>query len=473
MEFHMSHGGESGSWEATVREAHFKAIVDTSFDAIISKSLDGTVRSWNRAAERIFGWRADEIVGTSIRALIPADRQHEEDDILARIAAGEIVAKFETVRRRKDGAPVPVAVTVSPILGPDGRIVGASKIAHDISETLEIRARLRESEAEFRTLANNIPQLAWIADAEGAIFWYNDRWYDYTGTTLDAMKGWGWTAVHHPDHVERVRERIQHSWDSGEEWEDTFPLRGRDGLYRWFLSRAVPVRGADGRVRRWFGTNTDITAQREDARQIELLMGEVNHRAKNMLTVVQALVSRTADPSYAATLAERLQALGRNQDLLTRRRWAGAPLGELVTSQLAAVADLVGTRVHLAGELDLVLAASAAEAIGLAIHELTTNATKYGALSGPTGQVVFRARVERQGDAPTIHLDWEERDGPPVSVPRRRGFGTVMIDHNPRLALGARVALDYAATGFRWQLTAPPDRVLARDHHEAGDRASS
>lgn len=461
MEFRMSHGDDVGSWEAAVHEAHFTAIVDASFDAIVSKSLDGTVRSWNRAAQRIFGWSAAEIVGKSIRALVPADRQQEEDDILARVAAGELIPKFETMRRHKDGSAVPVAVTVSPIMGPDGTIVGASKIAHDISETLEIRARLQESEAEFRTLANNIPQLAWIADAEGAIFWYNDRWLDYTGTTLDAMQGWGWTAVHHPDHVERVRERIQHSWDTGEEWEDTFPLRGRDGLFRWFLSRAVPVRGADGNIRRWFGTNTDITAQREDARQIELLMGEVNHRAKNMLTVVQALVSRTADRSYAATLAERLQALGRNQDLLTKRRWAGAPLGELVTSQLAAVADLIGTRVHLAGDLDLILVASAAEAIGLAIHELTTNATKYGALSGPTGHVTFRARVEPDGETPTIHFDWEERDGPLVSEPGRRGFGTVMIDHNPRLALGALVELDYAPTGFCWHLTAPRDRVLA------------
>jgi PAS domain S-box-containing protein len=457
----MSPGDDLGAWEATVREAHFTAIVDASFDAIVSKSLDGTVQSWNRAAQRMFGWSAAEMVGRSIRTLIPADRQQEEDDILARVRAGEIVPKFETVRRHKDGTPVPVAVTVSPILAPDGTIVGASKIAHDISETLAIRTRLQESEAEFRTLANNIPQLAWIADAQGSIFWYNDRWFDYTGTTLADMTGWGWTAVHHPDHLDRVRERIQHSWNTGELWEDTFPLRGRDGSYRWFLSRAVPLRGADGRVRRWFGTNTDITVQREDARQIELLMGEVNHRAKNMLTVVQALVSRTADRSYADTLAERLQALGRNQDLLTKRRWAGAPLGELVTSQLAAVADLIGTRVHLEGELDLLLVPSAAEAIGLAVHELTTNATKYGALSGATGQVIFRARVEHGSDAPSIHLDWEERDGPPVTEPRRRGFGTVMIDHNPRLALGARVVLDYAPTGFCWRLTAPLDRVLA------------
>ena len=459
---HMS-AASLDPWEDGVREAHFTAIVDASFDAIVSKSLDGTVRSWNASAQRIFGWAAEEIVGASIRTLVPDDRQHEEDELLARIAVGERIPKFETVRRHKDGKAVPVAVTVSPIRGRDGEIVGASKIAHDISEAIDIRTRLQDSELQFRTLANNIHQLAWIADEQGSIFWYNARWFDYTGTTLDEMKGWGWAAVHHPDHVEQVKTRIQRSWDTGEEWEDTFPLRGRDGTYRWFLSRAVPMRAADGSVRRWFGTNTDITAQRDDAQQIRLLMDEVSHRAKNMLTVVQALVSRTADRSYADTLAQRLAALGRNQDLLTRRRWAGAPLRELITSQLAAVSDLIDTRVVVRGDLDVLLLPSAAEAIGLAVHELTTNATKYGALSGAAGRVMVSARVDRTAAPAAFHLAWEESDGPSVVAPKRRGFGTVMIDHNPRVALGAEVALDYAPTGFRWRLAAPLDRALAPD----------
>ena len=116
-------------------------------------------------------------------------------------------------------------------------------------------------ERDFRDLANLIPQLAWVAEADGSIFWYNQRWYDYTGTTLQQMRGWGWRAVHHPDHVERVTARFRRCVETGEGWEDTFPLRGRDGGFRWFLSRAQPLRDADGRVTRWFGTNTDVTAQ--------------------------------------------------------------------------------------------------------------------------------------------------------------------------------------------------------------------
>jgi two-component system, sensor histidine kinase and response regulator len=124
-------------------------------------------------------------------------------------------------------------------------------------------AATRESEERFRTLADNMSQLAWMADETGSIFWYNKRWYDYTGTSFEQMQGWGWKKVHHPEHVERVVEKISQCFVTGEVWEDTFPLRGSDGDYRWFLSRAIPIRDESGRVVRWFGTNTDVTELRE------------------------------------------------------------------------------------------------------------------------------------------------------------------------------------------------------------------
>ncbi len=120
---------------------------------------------------------------------------------------------------------------------------------------------IQPTEADFRNLADRIPQLAWIADGAGWIFWYNRRWYDYTGISAAEMQGWGWEAAHHPDHLERVNERVRHSFATGEAWEDTFPLRRHDGAFRWFLSRALPQRDAEGRIVRWFGTNTDITDQ--------------------------------------------------------------------------------------------------------------------------------------------------------------------------------------------------------------------
>lgn len=439
------------------REDHFSALVRHSFDAIISKDLDGIIRSWNPAAERILGWSSEEVIGRPIRLIIPPDRQQEEDHILDRINSGETIAKFETVRQHKSGRPVLVALSISPLRDDRGTIVGASKIAHDISESVEARKRLEDSELQFRILANSIPQLAWMADGRGLIFWYNDRWYDYTGTTLDQMKGWGWTSVHHPDHVERVRSRIQESWDSGQRWEDTFPLRGRDGEYRWFLSRAMPLLDRDGKVWRWFGTNTDITVQRQNEEQIQLLMGELSHRAKNMITVVQALVSRTADRKYAESLAARLHALARNQDLLTKRNWKGAPIGELIASQLAIAGDLLEKRIFMKGDLDFLMGPASAEAIGLAIHELATNAAKYGALSGASGEIQIEINADRvRGE---LSIEWREVGGPPVIPPAHAGFGTVMIDRNPRFALCAEVEFGYPEQGFYWRLMAPINRI--------------
>lgn len=128
-------------------------------------------------------------------------------------------------------------------------------------ERMRAERALRASEEQFRTLADNMSQFAWMADPAGRIYWYNKRWYDYTGTTLEAMRALGWRSVHHPDHHVRVSASMKRAVAIGSIWEETFPLRGKDGQYRWFLSRAVPIRDDLGRVTQWFGTNTDITAQ--------------------------------------------------------------------------------------------------------------------------------------------------------------------------------------------------------------------
>ncbi|MCX5744484.1 MAG: GAF domain-containing protein, partial [Proteobacteria bacterium] len=126
-------------------------------------------------------------------------------------------------------------------------------------------------------LADNMAQHAWIADERGAITWFNGRWFEYTGTHADDDVGWGWTRVHHPDHVQRVVATWQRAWDTGVAWEDTFPLRGKDGTYRWFLARAQPIRDERGRVVRWFGTHTDITAQRETQTALEAASRAKDH----------------------------------------------------------------------------------------------------------------------------------------------------------------------------------------------------
>jgi len=446
------------------------AIVESSSDAIVGKSLDGTVLSWNRAAEQIFGYRADDIIGRSIRVLIPDERQAEEDAIIASIRAGERVPTFETFRQRKDGSLVHLAITVSPVHDADGNVVAASKIARDITEDRAVRQALDDSEIRFRLMADNISQLAWIAAADGALTWYNRRWYDYTGSNFEIMRGWGWRKVHHPAHIDRVEEKFRAHIVARTEWEDTFPLRGADGRYRWFLSRAAPLKDGAGNVLCWFGTNTDITEQMEAERRIELLMLEVNHRSKNMLAMIQSLARRSAAQAngqrdFVARLEQRIASLAANQDLLISRQWSDVPLAELVEVQLAFLGDALG-QVDRAGDA-IELLPNAAEAIGMALHELATNALKYGALSTPEGRVTIRWRTGESiagadGEIRAgLVMEWRESGGPEVTEPVRRGFGSRLITDVPRGKLGAITHIDYAPEGFRWAITTPAEGVLA------------
>ena len=148
------------------------------------------------------------------------------------------------------------------------------------------------SREDFRALSNSMPQLAWIADGDGYIFWYNQRWYDYTGRSFDEMSGWGWQLVHHPDHCAGVIGRFKAALGTGESWEDTFPLRRHDGTFRWFLSRARPHRDASGRITRWFGTNTDI----EDQREAEAALRHSEARFRSLIDAAADIIwTTTAD----------------------------------------------------------------------------------------------------------------------------------------------------------------------------------
>ncbi|MBA4354397.1 MAG: histidine kinase [Novosphingobium sp.] len=432
-------------------EAHLSAIIQSSDDAIISKDLNGTVLSWNPAATRIFGFTEAEMVGQNIRRLIPADRQAEEDEIIGRIARGERVKSFDTVRCRKDGGQIEVSLTVSPITDNTGRIVGASKIARDITAREAGQRALRESEMRFRMLADNISQLAWVADRTGAIDWYNKRWYDFTGVAIGSTDGWGWDKVHHPDHLGRVHAHFVSSIQAGREWDDTFPLRRHDGEWRWFLSRAKPIRDDNGNILYWFGTNTDVTEMLEKEEQIRVLLMEVNHRSKNMLSVVQALARRSggSDPDFLRRFESRLASLSANQDLLIRRGWSTIMIDELADAQLAILGSDSRKQVLTQG-LPIALSPRSAEIIGMALHELATNALKYGALSVADGRVALSWEETADGQ---FQIDWHESNGPAVREPERNGFGTTLIRHIPARSLQADVTLDYAAAGLRWRLS--------------------
>jgi two-component sensor histidine kinase len=202
----------------------------------------------------------------------------------------------------------------------------------------------------------------------------------------------------------------------------------------------------------------DISARKRAEEQVHLLMREAKHRVKNLLGLVQAIARRTVAGSvkeYIARLTQRIQALAASQDLLGRDERRGADLEDLVRAQLAHFADLVGTRITVRGP-KLHINATAAEAVGLTLHELATNASKYGALSTDAGRV----DVGWQVDSDTITMSWIERGGPPVRAPDHQGFGTTVIDSMVKRAVGGEVQLNYASSGLEWHLTCPAANAL-------------
>ena len=247
-------------------------------------------------------------------------------------------------------------------------------------------------------------------------------------------------------------------------------IRTKDGRERlWsFVSSALPAK-SDGR-RLFLSIAQDVTDQKAHEEQIHLLMSEINHRAKNMLSLVQAIARQTMarEPEdFIERFTDRIQALAANQDLLVRNEWQGIDVEDLVRAQLAHFADLVGSRITVHGS-PVRLNAAAAQAIGLALHELATNAGKYGALSVDAGRVKVGWRL----DGDIFAMSWTESKGPPVSEPKRRGFGSTVVDPMVRQTVNGDVHLDFIPSGVVWNLTCPAANVLERNALHKNSRPS-
>ncbi len=266
-----------------------------------------------------------------------------------------------------------------------------------------------------------------------------------------------------PDDAGRVREAFEAALDpaGSKPLAIAFRLHRDDGQDRWLEAHGLAYFEGTGRERRAVrivGTVADITERKENEEKAHLLTREINHRAKNMLSVVDAIahqISAGHPEDFAESFSQRIQALSANQDLLIRNEWKGVEIGDLVRAQLAHFAHLIGPRIDVQGPR-LLLRGASAQAIGLALHELATNAGKYGALSTDTGRVDIRWGIN--GDSLT--MSWTERDGPSVSAPKRRGFGTIVMKAMAERSLNGEVQLDYARSGVTWRLTCPAASVL-------------
>jgi PAS domain S-box-containing protein len=241
-----------------------------------------------------------------------------------------------------------------------------------------------------------------------------------------------------------------------------YRIRRSDGEIRWIEVYGIATFEGTGDARRavlMVGTAADITERKRAEEHQLLLMRELNHRTKNLLSVVQSIANQTAasNPSdFAERFSQRIQALSANQDLLVRNEWRGVELEDLVRAQLAHFADLIGERIVIEGP-HLSVTPSAAQSIGMALHELATNAGKYGSLSDDHGSV----RIDWRLEDGRFSIGWLERDGPRVEPPKRRGFGSTVISVVAKASVGGEVELDYASTGVVWRLKCSASKALS------------
>lgn len=242
---------------AAEQQSRIAAIVESSDDAIISKTPEGIITSFNRAAERIFGYSAAEVIGQPVSMLLPPDRADEFPQIMQRLRSGEQIANYETIRQRKDGSLVDVSVTISPMRDEQGRLIGASKVASDITQRKRAEQALRDSEERFRQVANTVPAVVWTADAQGRMTWASDRWYAYTGLAPEEAADSA-ERVLHPDDYRRCVDQWAAAVRDGSEFQIEARRRRHDGEYRWWLTQATPIRDSAGRIESWFGSSTDI-----------------------------------------------------------------------------------------------------------------------------------------------------------------------------------------------------------------------
>jgi PAS domain S-box-containing protein len=278
----------------------------------------------------------------------------------------------------------------------------------------------------------------------------------------------------HPDDAARFladREAALDSANPKPYVHYEFQVRRRDGTVRWVEGHGLAYfehAGPELRVVSFGGTAQDITERKEREEKENLLMREINHRAKNMLSVVDAIAHQTATRNpedFVERFSERIQALSANQDLLVRNQWNGVEIEDLVRAQLAHFADLIGSRIGVHGP-KLRFKAASAQAVGLALHELATNAGKYGALSTDRGRVhVSWGTVDD-----TFTMSWAEREGPPVSAPKRRGFGTIVIKAMAERSVDGKVDLDYVPSGVTWRLICSAANALEPRERESISR---
>jgi PAS domain S-box-containing protein len=447
-------------------EARFRAAFDNAAVGIAHVGSDGRWLRVNRALCRILGYPVDELLTKTFR-----DVTHP-DDLASDLAKFELVREgkidsYEVEKRdlRKDGTIIWCRKTVGCVRKGDGSIDYFVSVIEDISARKQAEKQLRENEEHFRSSLLHSPLPISLFDDREQFLAISQSWLEQSGylrEELPRLEDWTIRAYgeRSGEVLEQMRQIIIISTEP-EARSAELTIRTKDGRERLWRFVSSPLAAqSDGR-RLFVCVAQDVTDQKAHEEQIHLLMSEINHRAKNMLSLVQAIARQTMarkPEDFIERFTDRIQALAANQDLLVRNEWQGVDVEDLVRAQLAYFTDLVGSRITVHGS-PVRLNAAAAQAIGLALHELATNASKYGALSVEHGRVDVGWRL----DGDIFAMSWSENNGPPVSPPKRRGFGSTVVDPMVRQTVNGEVHLDFIPTGVAWNLACPAANALERN----------
>jgi len=446
--------GASPAMPATDSSAtYLAAIVASSADAILGTTRDGTIRSWNAACERLFGRAPDEMIGQSVLEIIPGELWDEEQGILARAASGAPVENYETVRLAADGRPIEAAVTLSPIRDAFGVVIGVSSVIRDISE----KKQAERGAAMLAAIITSTSDGVVSKTLEGIVTSWNRSAERILGYTEADMLNQSIRRIIPPER-QGEEDRILATVLAGDIIDNFETVRIRnDGALIHVAVTVSPVRDAAGRVVGASKIVRDITDKRQTREQLHTLLAEVNHRSKNLLSLVQAIARQMTRQGQRLDLdrfLERLQALAGNQDLLIQNDWRFIPLRDLVRSQLRTFSDAIGGRIRIEGP-QIELTPEAAQAIGMAMHELATNAAKYGALANDDGLI----DIGWTRDDGRFTLHWIEHGGPRIAPPTRSGFGSKVISDMVRLSVDGTVDVLFPTSGLRWHLNCPIERI--------------
>jgi PAS domain S-box-containing protein len=432
-------------------------------DAVIAVDHSQCVIYLNAAAERLYGFAASEALGRRLTEIYETRWLNPGDEAAATTALREHGEwRGENVHVRRDGRKLNVESGITARREKDGQADGLLAVIRDVTERKQHEHDVLVSEIRYRRLFETAHDGVVIIDpGTRKIIDANPFMTRMLGYPHDQLVGKELYEIGLLKDEAESQEMVRKLKRSNQVRYDNLPLQSRDGRHQevevvanLYDENGSPVIQCNIR---------DITQRKRAEEHVQLLMAEVNHRAKNLLAVVQAVAHQTAkygDPvTFAARLSDRIDGLAAGQDLLVKNLWQGVEVADLVEAQLAHFKDLVGTRILVGGPRAL-LTAAAAQGIGMALHELTTNAAKYGALSNTDGQVRIGWQTTVAAK-PIFSMSWREEGGPKVMAPARNGFGRIVIGRMAEAAVDGVVDIAFGEKGIAWKLSTPAENALA------------